>query len=249
MIPDELATVGLPSDLAAVLERAPRLRIAGSVEELFSCATGENQRDSYEVAYSLPDGRQVVEATVARVRNGISVNYLEPHMRRRDPDCMAIGDDRPTDKPRFRERFGYEFSRLREETLDWLAGQELAVFFFKTGLRDLGAHAMAVVPANAGFFALGLAMLQGILPFDSLVAGFKPTVFVLVAPPFRHTHFAGKQVVVHNRPHGRHEIFSYNLYPGPSAKKGIYGTLIRKGEKEGWIAAHASAVQVVTPYD
>jgi hypothetical protein len=238
VIPNELTTVGLPSDLTTVLERAPLLRIAGSVDELFSCATGENQRDSYEVAYSLPDGRQVVEATVSRVRNGIAVNYVEPHMRRRDQDCMAIGDDRPTDKPRFRERYGYDFSRLREETLEWLSSQELAVFFFKTGFRDLGAHAMAVVPANAGFFALGLAMLQGILPFDSLIEGFKPTVFVLVAPPFRHTHFDG-----------RHEIFSYNLYPGPSAKKGIYGTLIRKGEKEGWIAAHASAVQVVTPYD
>ena len=167
MIPDELATVGLPSDLTAVLERAPRLKIAGSVDELFSCATGENQRDAYEVAYTLPDGRQVVEATVARVRNGIAVNYIEPHMRRRDPDCMAIGDDRPTDKPRFRDRYGYEFSQLRDETLEWLSSQELSVFFFKTGFRDLGAHAMAVVPANAGFFALGLAMLQGILPFEA----------------------------------------------------------------------------------
>lgn len=249
MIPDELAAVGLPADLVAALERAPRLRIASSAEELFDLSTGDRRCDFCEVSYTLPDGQVVVEATVARVRNGIAVNYVQPHMRRRDPDCMVIGDDRPTDKPRFRERFGYEFSRLREETLEWLAGQELAVFFFKTGFRDLGAHAMAVVPANAGFFALGLAMLQGILPFDSLMPGFKPTVFVLVAPPFRHTHFNGKQVVVHNRLPGRHEIFSYNLYPGPSAKKGIYGTLIRKGEKEGWVAAHASAVQVVTPYD
>jgi len=191
VIPDELAAVGLPADLVAALGRAPRLRIAGSVDELFGWATDAQQSDSYEVAYTLPDGRRVVEARVARVRNGVAVNYTEPHMRRRDPDCMVIGDDRPSDKPRFRDRFGYDFSRLREETLEWLAGQELATFFFKTGFRDLGAHAMAVVPANAGFFALGLAMLQGILPFDSLVAGFKPTVFVLVAPPFRHTHFAG----------------------------------------------------------
>ncbi len=249
MIPDELAAVGLPADLIATLERSPRLRVSGSAEELFGWATGDSRCDFTEVAYSLPDGQQVIEATVARVRNGVAVNYLEPHMRRRDPDCMVIGDDRPTDKPRFKARFGYEFSQLRDETLDWLANQELAVFFFKTGFRDLGAHAMAVVPANAAFFALGLAMLQGILPFDALMAGFKPTVFVLVAPPFRHTHFQGKQVVVHNRLPGRHEIFSYNLYPGPSAKKGIYGTLIRKGEKEGWVAAHASAVQVVTPYD
>jgi hypothetical protein len=39
------------------------------------------------------------------------------------------------------------------------------------------------------------------------------------------------------------------LYPGPSAKKGTYGVLIHQGEQEGWITAHASTVQVVTPYD
>ncbi len=249
MICDELLAVGLPDDIAGVLERAPRVSIAGSVDDLFNWATGDDKPDFYEVVYTLPDGRRVTEATVSRVRNGISANYTEPYMRRRDPDCMVIGDDGPTDKPRFSDRYGYAFSSLREETLEWLAGQELAVFFFKTGFRDLGAHAMAVAPANAGFFALGLGMLQGVLPFDGYMAGFKPTVFVLVAPPFRHTHFDGRQVVVHNRPPGRHEIFSYNLYPGPSAKKGIYGTLIRKGEKEGWVAAHASGVQVVTPYD
>ena len=44
-----------------------------------------------------------------------------------------------------------------------------------------------------------------------------------------------------------HELFSYNLYPGPSAKKGVYGVLINLGEHEGWVTAHCSTVQVVTP--
>jgi len=44
-------------------------------------------------------------------------------------------------------------------------------------------------------------------------------------------------------------MFAYNLYPGPSAKKGIYGVLINLGEDEGWVTAHCSTVQVVTPYD
>ncbi len=72
---------------------------------------------------------------------------------------------------------------------------------------------------------------------------------IYVAPPFRQTHFGGKQVVVHNRTPGLHEMFSFNLYPGPSAKKGIYGVLIALGERQGWVAAHCSTVQVVTPYD
>ena len=54
---------------------------------------------------------------------------------------------------------------------------------------------------------------------------------------------------MHNRTDEVHEIYSYNLYPGPSAKKGLYGVLLDKGEKEGWITAHCSAVQVTSPYD
>jgi len=72
---------------------------------------------------------------------------------------------------------------------------------------------------------------------------------MFVVPPFRHTHFSGKQIVVHNRTEELYEIFSFNLYPGPSAKKGVYGILIDIGSREGWVAPHCSAVQVITPYD
>jgi len=44
-------------------------------------------------------------------------------------------------------------------------------------------------------------------------------------------------------------MFPYNLYPGPSAKKGVYGFLLDVGEKEGWVTAHASAVRITTPYE
>ncbi|MCG8687943.1 MAG: DUF4914 family protein, partial [Desulfobacterales bacterium] len=60
--------------------------------------------------------------------------------------------------------------------------------------------------------------------------------------------FGGQQIVVHDRSH-LHEIFSFNLYPGPSAKKGVYGALIERGEQEGWVTTHCSTVQVKTPYD
>jgi hypothetical protein len=54
---------------------------------------------------------------------------------------------------------------------------------------------------------------------------------------------------VHNRTEDLYEIFSFNLYPGPSAKKGVYGVVIDIGSREGWIAPHCSAVMVITPYD
>ncbi len=55
--------------------------------------------------------------------------------------------------------------------------------------------------------------------------------------------------MVHNRVDHGHELFSYNLYPGPSAKKGIYGVLLNIGEAERWITMHCSTVKVITPYE
>jgi hypothetical protein len=238
-----------PSDAVDILKNCKSLVIPNTTDELIDMACGGRGSNSYEVSYDLPDGKNVVEATVVRVKNGVVGNYLEAYMRRRDPDCMVIGDGLPTNKETYKERFKTDFESVRQETFAWLKEQDLVMFGFQAGSAGMGIDAMVIGPANAGFFALGLAMLQGIIPGDKIPAGFIPRAIIYVAPPFRHTHFDGKQVVVHNRRDGLHELFSYNLYPGPSAKKGIYGMLIGLGEKEGWVTAHCSTVQVVTPYD
>jgi hypothetical protein len=162
---------------------------------------------------------------------------------------MAIADDMPTDKERFEDKYGMPFSKVKAETFDWLKEQELAMFFYFAGKQNIGVWGLAIAPANAGFFAMGLAMLQRITPVEELPDHASISSAIYVAPTFRHTHFDGKQVVVHNRLENFHEIFSYNLYPGPSAKKGLYGALLTKGENEGWITAHCSSVEVVSPYD
>lgn len=232
-----------------VLTHCKQLTIASTTEELTDLACGGPGSNTCTVAYEVPGRGLVTEATVARVRNGVVANYGEPYMRRRDPDCMVIGDGLPTDKESFRQRFSTDFAGLREETFAWLKEQELVMFAFVAGGAGLGMDAIVIAPANAGFFALGLAMLQGIIPRDEIPANFVPRAIIYVAPVFRHTHFSGKQVVVHNRRDGLHELFSYNLYPGPSAKKGIYGVLLGLGEREGWVTNHCSTVQVITPYD
>ncbi|MFN3166041.1 MAG: DUF4914 family protein [Phycisphaeraceae bacterium] len=240
----------LPEHLASLLANAPSVTVAHSVEELVELATRDaGPSGQHEVAYDLPDGRRVLEASVHRVKNGVSANYTEPYMRRRDPECMVIGDDRPTNKPTYTERFGEPFEATRSATFDWLATQRLAMFPFIAGGGEEGTPALALVPDNAGFFALGLAMLQGICSRDDTPADFEPLAIIYTAPPFRHTHFDGKQVVVHDRSENMHELFSYNLYPGPSAKKGIYGVLLNIGESQGWTTAHCSTVRVTTPYD
>jgi hypothetical protein len=246
---DALPLLNLPAELADILNQCPGYIVARSTEQLVELAVRDARDGFHEVAYEVPERGRVVEARVCRVRNGISANYLEPYMRRRDPDCMVIGDEQPTNKPTFRARFGTEFGPLREQTFAWLKTQELVVFGFETGVPGKGLDALAVAPANAGFFALGLAMLQGILDPARLQRPFVPGAVVYVAPPFRHTVFGGKQIVVHNRRPGLHELFSYNLYPGPSAKKGVYGVLLTLGEQEKWVTAHCSTVQVITPYE
>lgn len=244
-----LAGLKLPPELKSILADCPSVTLARNSTELSELAIRDAVNGVHEVSYEVPGKGRVAETRVFRVRNGLAANYVEPYMRRRDPDCMYIGDKKPTGKPTFEHHFGKDFEEVRQETFDWLRTQPLAIFGFQAGSDGKGVDAVAVCPANAGFFAFGLALLQGIIDPHQVPAGFDPGAVIYVAPPFRHTHFNGKQVVVHNRLDGMHELFSYNLYPGPSAKKGVYGMLLAVGEHENWITAHCSTVQVITPYD
>ena len=237
----------LPDELREVIYNSPSVIIPTSKEVLFELIFGNEHTDKIEVIYDV-QGRSVKEAEVVRCRNGAAVNFPEDYMRRRDPDSMRIADDLPTDKPRFEDVYGYDFSELRRATLSWLTHQELILVPFKAGGYDYGYDAILICPRNAAFFAFAMAQLQAFVDIRE-VDHFVPRAVVYVAPPFRHTRFGGKQVVVHSRGEQVHEVFSYNLYPGPSAKKGIYSVLIDIGEREGWVTAHASAARIITPYE
>ncbi|MCK5135246.1 MAG: DUF4914 family protein [Bacteroidales bacterium] len=241
--------ISLPYNIIEVLDGCKSFSVFSTSEKLAEAATNGKENNEFEVKYDVPGKGEYTEAIVFRVTNGISVNYTETYMRRRDPDTMSIADDKATDKKRFKDKYGYEFSSLREETFDWLKKQDLALFFYYAGREGIGSTGIAIVPANAAFFAMGLSMLQSIIPVTELQEGLEIESVIFVVPPFRHTHFEGKQVVVHNRTEKVHEMYAYNLYPGPSAKKGLYGVLLTQGEKEGWLTAHCSAVQSISPYD
>lgn len=240
--------LSLPEETEELLRNASSATFAHTAKDLEDSACGSKENDAWDVTYTLPDGRVVTEAEVVRVKNGVSANYTESYMRRRDPHCLYVADDKPTDKPKFDDNFPFSFEDIRQESFQWLADQDLSVFAFEMGRPGIGGEAIAICPANAGFFALGLSILQGIIDIRKRESLFKPSLIIYVVPPLRHTRFDGKQVVAHNRGEV-HEIFSYNLYPGPSAKKGVYGALIELGEQQGWVTAHCSAVQVITPYD
>ncbi|MFO7814866.1 MAG: DUF4914 family protein [Halanaerobiales bacterium] len=243
------SNINLASGVKEIFEQCLDYQIVDSIKKLKNLSIIDSVGDFKQVKYNINKDQTFSEAEVCKVRNGISANFLEPYMRRRDPDCMVIADDYPTDKERFEERFKESFAKTRQETFEWLKSQELVAFFFEAGPENLNYPVMAIAPANAGFFAFGLALLQGIKKFEEIEGELSPKGYMFVAPPFRHTHFNGKQVVVHNRLNNNYELFSYNLYPGPSAKKGVYSMLINLGEKNEWPTLHCSAVQVITPYN
>ncbi len=255
-------TLRLPPHVVEVLSAAPSIHVPNCREDLFDWALGReagatdwrhsNREDKgvFDAAFDVPGIGHVVEARITKARNGIAVNFPDVRMRRRDPNAMVIGDTLPTDKPTYRDRFGEPFDLTRSATLAWLKSQPLIVLPFFSGPADLGYGSLLICPRQAGFFAGALADLQGMIPGNAVPANFTVSGGVLfIAPPFRHTHFAGKQVVVHDRTPTHQEIYAYNLYPGPSAKKGVYSILLDLGEREGWTTNHCAAVGVVTPYD
>lgn len=239
----------VPDDLMSALEKSRSIIFPDSKAELVELCYGSSTLSHYEVSYEVPGKGRIVEAEVARCKNGPSVNFTEEYMRRRDPNCMFIGDELPTDKPAFKDAWGYDFSKLREETMAWLSEQSLVVMPFSIGGKIHGYDSLVVAPANAAFFAYALANIQDFVSWNDIAGDYKPRSIIYVAPPFRHTHFGGKQAVVHCRSEKMHEVFSYNLYPGPSAKKGVFSILLDIGEQEGWITNHASAALLVTPYE
>lgn len=244
-----LSKLNLPDYVVDILLNAKSVTIPKTRKELFTLSMGGSENTFFNVEYDVKGVGNVLEATVTKCKNGVAVNYIEDYMRRRDPDSLVIADKRTTDKPRYEDVYHHDFDSVRNETFDWLKNQDLVFFPFKSGGIEFGYDSIFISPINASFFAAALADLQAFLNIDEIDYNFKPRAIVYLAPPFRHSHFEGKQVVVHNRLEDVHEVYSYNLYPGPSAKKGIYGVLLNIGEEEGWVTAHASTVKVITPYD
>ena len=95
-----------------------------------SLAMGGKSDGVFEVTYEVPGRGRVAECTVTRCKNGLAVNYIEPYMRRRDPECLVVADGKPTDKTRYNERFGETFYQVRLETFKWLKQQNIVVMPF-----------------------------------------------------------------------------------------------------------------------
>jgi len=239
----------IKEELKQLLNQSKGVILPKDRNELINLSLGGQHSKEFEVGFDVEKLGYTPEANIVRCKNGIAINYIDPLMRRRDPDCMTVNNISKTDKENFESRFGYPFEGLRKDILNWLKKNELIVLPFMAGGEEYGYPSLLIAPKNSAFMAASLYDLQYPLNLENLPDDFEPKAIIYLAPPFRHSHFRGKQVVVHNMNDDLHEIFANNLYPGPSAKKGAYGVLLAIGVKEGWTTVHGSTVKVVTPYD
>ena len=155
----EMPKLSISRYAEAVLSQAKSVQYFGSVAELVEAAVPEDKVDKdgyYTVGYDV-DGQFRPEARVCRVKNGIAANYLEPYMRRRDPECMVIADEKATDKQTFQGRFGKDFEPIRQETFEWLKKQDLACFFFDAGRIGKGMPVNGNLPEQCRIFRNGLS--------------------------------------------------------------------------------------------
>lgn len=244
----DLNSILLPYDSSLALRECEDISLVTDEEQLYALCCEGMTEGRMDISYVIKGGETVKEAELVKCKNGLAVNFTEDYMRRRDPASMSIADEYSSDKPRFSKRYGYDFSILRSETLRWLSAQKLILLPFKAGGSRYGYDSLLICPQNTAFFALALSMMQGKILSSPEELHFEPKCIIYLAPAFRHSHFRGKQAVVHQRSENYHEIFAYNLYPGPSAKKGVFSLLLDMGEREGWVTNHASAAVSESAY-
>ena len=176
--------IEIPENMRELLKECKSLTVFDTTEESAEAATGGKNNISFDVKYDVPGKGEYVEAVVHKVKNGISANYTDTYMRRRDPNTMVIGDDKPTGKTRFQDRFGYPFADVQKETFEWMKKQDLALFFYFAGRDNMGIGGLAIAPANAAFFCMGLSMLQKTISTKDLDKNFKVESVIVVTQAF-----------------------------------------------------------------
>ena len=150
--------IEVPDELIELLNSCKSYKVFDTVDELNAVATNGAENNYYEVKYDIPGKGEFTEAVVHRVKNGISANYTEPYMRRRDPKCMLIADERPTNKDRYVDRFGETFDRVKGETIEWVNsgrdGAQCGFILRSTPMRQVRdiAEAGAVMPQKSTYF-------------------------------------------------------------------------------------------------
>ena len=126
----DLKKLKLPEYIMNILNGSKGVIIPKKREDLIQLAMGNSINTAFDVAYQIQGRGRVLEATVTKCKNGVVINYLDDYMRRRDPECLYVADDKETDKPRYQDNYNQNFDIIRREEFEWLKNQELIFFPF-----------------------------------------------------------------------------------------------------------------------
>lgn len=150
-----------PKELEEALNNSPSVIVPDTKEMLYDLIFGNESTNRIDVLYDV-NGETKKEVDVVRCKNGAVVNYTEDYMRRRDPDCMRIADSMPTDKPRFKDVYGYDFKVLKKDTFQWLGktGTDPGALYGRR--RKVRIRSRTGMPEKRGLFCLCPVSAAGI---------------------------------------------------------------------------------------
>lgn len=97
-----LRDMNLPEYVKDILVQSKGVVIPKTRKDLLTLAMGNSENTEFDIEYEVEGKGKVLEATAIKCKNGVVVNYTDDYMRRRDPDCLLIADQKPTDKPDMR---------------------------------------------------------------------------------------------------------------------------------------------------
>ena len=162
---------------------------------------------------------------------------------------MRIADDKPTDKKRFADVYGYKFDKLRRETMDWFKTQELILMPFNSGGNQLRLRfharmpeAVRVLRICAGTSA-GLCKRRG----DRGLQAACDHLCCTSVPSHPLRRQSGLLFTTVWMTATRYSPITCIRARLP--RRVFYSVLLDIGEQEGWTTCHTSAGRLITPYE
>lgn len=80
----ENKNIQLPDNIIQLLTECKSFTVFSTTDELAVAAIGNSENTTFEVTYDIPGKGLITEAIIHKVKNGVSANFTDPYMRRRD---------------------------------------------------------------------------------------------------------------------------------------------------------------------
>ena len=162
--------------------------------------------------------------------------------------CASGTRDKPTDKPRFQDVYGYDFNTLKVDTYKWLARQELILVPFMAGGYEYGYQALLVCPVTRLSLRLRcLSCRPSSAPRTFTTSSPVPSCMwllpsvTLTSTASRCAYTTGWTTATRSLP--------TTCIPAPPPRRAFTAFCWTLASRRARVTAHASAAKIVTPYE